>query len=144
MSAKTAVNDVITAGMQVSQTYKEDFNGFLIFVFTIATTLLILLFCGIVWALYKGALYNTRKNDEREKKYQEMLEEVQKTSTEMLKSNKELIRAQEDLVRSNAELVKTNSSVCASISNKLEALDRIEADMDQIKTRLLVIDKNSM
>lgn len=141
MRTTEAVNNVISAGMQVSQTYKEDFTGFLIFVFTIATSLLIFIFCGIAWAFYKSTIHSAKKYDEREQKYQEMINEVQNTSTEMLKVNKELIHTQEELVRTNAELVRTNANTYATISNKLEALDRIEADMDQVKTKLLILDK---
>ena len=141
MRTTEAVNNVISTGMQVAQTYKEDFTGFLIFVFIIATSLLGLIFCGIVWALYKSAIYSAKKWDEREQKYQEIINEVQNTSTEMLKVNKELMHAQEELVRTNAELVRTNANTYATISNKLEALDRIEADMDQVKTKLLILDK---
>lgn len=134
-------NRAINTGMQISQTYKEDFTGFLIFGLVIVATALGVLFCGITWSLYKSVLYNTKRGEGREALLHEKLDAVQKTATELSATNTELTRINGDLVKTNAELVRSNTDVYNNVKQRLGVLERIESDIEEIKTNIAIISK---
>lgn len=132
-------NQAINTGMQISQTYREDFTGFLIFGLVVMVAALGALFCGIVWSLYKSVLYNTKRGEDREALMQKNLEEVQSMATKLSSTNTELTRINGDLVKTNAELVRSNTEIFNNVKQHEDVLDRIERDIDAIKTNITII-----
>lgn len=130
-------------GTQISQTYNEDFRGFLIFILFIVACGLTALMVGVLVAGYKMILKHENRIADREttmqneiKKAQDVLNKITCTNAELVTSNKKLVRTNADLVKANQGLV---NDVTKELQNKFTSIDEIKQSVDTIKTDVAIL-----